>query len=131
MTEKQLDQLRRRLLDLRDELRRGGTMELPKARRDDASVGEDEDEAPLTEMMQVIASNRNKARAGELARIEAALARIEAAPEDFGLCGTCEEEIPLRRLEVVPYVEHCADCQAKRDRPAGAGRRRHLTDYQE
>jgi DnaK suppressor protein len=131
MTEQQLEKLRRRLLELRDELRRGGTMEVPKARRDEAAVGLDEDEAPLTEMLQVIASNRNKARAGELARVEAALKRLEDAPEDFGLCRLCEEEIALRRLEVMPHVEHCADCQAKRDRPVGPGRRRHLTDYQE
>ena len=129
MTPAQLATLRERLTALRDQLRRDGTMELPKARRDEAAVGEDEDEAPLTEMLQVIASNRNKARSGELTRIEAALKRLEDEPDDFGLCRTCEEEIPFRRLEVMPHVEHCADCQAKRDAPVTAGRRRHLTDY--
>lgn len=126
MTETQLAILRRRLLERRDELRRGGSMELPKARRDETTA--DEDEAPLTEMLQVIASDRNKARAGELARIEAALSRLDEAPEDFGLCAACEEEIAFKRLEMMPYVEHCAGCQAKRDRPAMQSRR-HLTDY--
>lgn len=131
MTPKQLEKLEKRLLELRDELRRGGAMEVPKARRDEAAVGLDEDEAPLTEMLQVIASNRNRARAGELARVEAALRRLADEPEDFGLCRTCEEEIPFRRLEVMPHVERCADCQAKRDPQAVVGRRRHLTDYQD
>lgn len=128
MTEQQLARLRQRLLELKAEIIKAGTMEIEPARRDIAEVGADEDEAPLAEMLQVIASNRNKARAGELQKIEAALVRLEENPDDFGLCRMCEDEIAQGRLMAMPYVELCVDCQSKRD-PARGGARRHLTDY--
>ncbi|AKU92933.1 TraR/DksA family transcriptional regulator [Vulgatibacter incomptus] len=113
------------LLALRDELVRGSAASV---RRENPEAGADEDEAPLAEMLQVIASNRNQSKAGELARIDAALKRLEENPDDFGLCVECEDEIAPGRLAAMPFVELCVDCQAKRDSPRG-GARRHLTDY--
>ena len=79
-------------------------------------------------MHQAIASNRNKARTASLRQVEAALARIETDPEDFGLCESCEEPIAPRRLQLMPYALLCVKCQSEREDPAG-GRRRNLTDY--
>lgn len=123
-----LEKHRKALLSLRDEILREADVPLEPTRRDPTKVGADEDEQPLTEMLQVIASNRNRNRATELARIEAALRRIEENPDDFGLCLECEEEIAERRLAAMPYVERCVECQAAGDSPRD-GRRRHLTDY--
>lgn len=123
-----LEAHRKALLSLRDEILREADVPLEPARRDPTKVGSDEDEQPLTEMLQVIASNRNRNRATELARIEAALRRIEENPDEFGLCLECEEEIAERRLAAMPYVERCVDCQAAGDGPRG-GTRRHLTDF--
>lgn len=128
MKRSELEAHRKTLLSLREEILREAAIPIEPARRDPTRVGADEDEQPLTEMLQVIASNRNRNRATELARIEAALRRIEEAPDDFGLCLECEEEIAERRLAAMPYVELCVDCQAKKDSPRG-GTRRHLTDY--
>lgn len=128
MNAKRLDHYRKRLLELKEEILAAGKMEIEPGRRDPSNVGADEDEAPLAEMLQVIASNRNRSRAGELARIDAALTRLERDPDDFGLCVACEEEIAARRLEAMPYVELCVECQAAKDSPRG-GARRHLTDY--
>lgn len=87
-----------------------------------------EDDQPLAEMLQIIASNRNRTRARDLARVEAALRRLDQEPDLFGLCQSCEEEIAPKRLLAMPYVERCVDCQASADDPRGRGRR-HLTDF--
>ena len=44
----------------------------------------------------------------------AALKRLETAPDDFGLCGECDEPIG-KRLQAMPYVELCVDCQQEKD----------------
>lgn len=100
-------------------------------RREDDRVGHekvDDDAAPLAEMEKVIASNRNRERAQRLVAIDAALARLAADPDEFGLCEACDEEIPTRRLELLPWTRRCTACQDSDD-PRGAGSRKHLTDY--
>ena len=95
----------------------------------DPSTKVDEDEAPLTEMSQVIASRRNKERAQQINGIMAALRRIELEPEDYGVCEDCGEDINLRRLEIMPWTQFCVKCQAKNADPVKGARRKHLTDY--
>jgi DnaK suppressor protein len=89
----------------------------------------DEDAQPLAEMNQVIASSRNRNRTEVLARIMAALGRLQSGPDSFGQCTECGEEILPRRLELMPYVELCVECQQARDRPDGPTGRRHLRDF--
>ena len=55
---------------------------------------------------------------GELAQVEAALARIGAG--SFGQCVDCGEPIAASRLAVMPAAECCAACQAQRERHAAA-----------
>ena len=43
-------------------------------------------------------------------QIQAALEMISQGT--FGQCKTCMEEIPLNRLEQIPYATRCAPCQA-------------------
>lgn len=45
----------------------------------------------------------------EVRAIEAARARMENGT--YGICVTCETEIPLARLTVQPAAERCAPCQ--------------------
>jgi DnaK suppressor protein len=120
-------QLRDRLLAIREELIQAGRLDIPPARTD-AVAQPDDDEAPLTEMTQAIASNRNRERAERLEQIREALALIDEDPDDYGMCEVCEEPIPARRLELMPWVTLCVRCQERReaDRP---GSRKHLTDY--
>lgn len=121
--------LRERLEALRDELVAKGRHEIPPARTD-VVAQPDEDEAPLTEMSQSIASNRNRERARRLTQIREALELIAEDPEFFGLCEDCEEPIGERRLELMPWVTLCVACQDKRERDDRLpGSRRKLTDY--
>lgn len=47
--------------------------------------------------------------AQQLARIESALARMEAGR--YGICTGCEGRIPLDRLKADPAIATCADCK--------------------
>ncbi len=129
MTPAQLQRLRVRLEQERDELLAAGDHEIPPARTDDVAAP-DEDEAPLTEMTQSIASNRNRERAERLERIADALRRMAEDPDEFGLCEECEEPISQRRLELMPWVRLCIDCQSRHERDGHVpGSRRNLTDF--
>ena len=128
MKASELTEWKKRLLGLRTEILAEGDVAIEPVRKDVARVGSDEDEQPLLEMTQVIASKRNQDRTLVLARINLALTRIENEPDMFGLCQECEEPIG-KRLEAVPYVELCIECQQASDGPRKAGRRRHLLDF--
>ena len=128
MTAADRDRLREKLLALKTEILNEGDVAIEPVRKD-ATVLADEDEQPLAEMQQVIASKRNRARTDALAKVLAALKRLDETPDDFGLCSDCGDPIG-RRLEAMPYVELCLECQAEKDgAPAKGQRRRHLTDF--
>ena len=124
-----LQRYRDRLLTLRAEIVSEGDVPLEPTRQDPTAVGGDEDEQPLAEMSQSIASSRNRARSDVLARVAAALARIDDDPDSFGLCTECDEPIAPKRLELMPYVELCVECQQSQDGPRDKGPRRHLRDF--
>jgi DnaK suppressor protein len=123
-----LERLRKRLLELRTEILDDGDVPIEPARTDPTAVGGEDEAQALAEMNQVIASKRNRERTTALARVQAALKRLDEAPGDFGLCVECGDPIG-KRLEVMPYVELCVECQHARDgSPKGPGRR-HLRDF--
>jgi DnaK suppressor protein len=129
MTPAARERHRKRLLEMKAEILAGGDVAIEPGRQDATAVGSDDDAQPLTEMSQAIASSRNRNRSAVLARVGAALARLEADPEMFGLCTECEEEIPAKRLELMPYVELCVECQQANDGKRPTGGRRHLRDF--
>jgi DnaK suppressor protein len=49
-----------------------------------------------------------------LAEIDAALKRIEDGT--YGICTNRGEQIPVERLEALPYATLCIDCQRERER---------------
>jgi RNA polymerase-binding transcription factor len=129
MTPKQRTALQRSLGQLRAALVAAGPAKIEPNRTDAATSGvADEDAQALSEMLQVLASQRNRGQAELVARIDEALRKLEATPEDFGLCEDCEEEIDPRRLAVMPYATRCPACQARTE-PRLGGTRRKLTDY--
>lgn len=126
---KDLAKFHAKLTELRQETAGLGTASVKADKTGLAHEILDEDAQPLSEMGQVIASNRNRNRAASLARIDAALARLQNHPDEYGLCQECEAEIPAGRLELLPFAEFCAKCQALKDEVSKPTRRRHLTDY--
>lgn len=59
---------------------------------------------------QEMALAQNRRREAELARIEAALARLAAG--DYGHCVLCDEPIAAKRLASDPSIATCVDCAA-------------------
>ncbi|MDX2022020.1 MAG: TraR/DksA C4-type zinc finger protein [Deltaproteobacteria bacterium] len=118
-----IERLRADLHKLRDALLAEGDLPI-----EPATDKTDDDEAPLAEMNQVIASKRNAERAATLKRIAAALTRLENDPDDFGNCVECGDPIG-KRLLALPYVDLCLQCQEEQDGSPKAGRRRHLMDF--
>jgi DnaK suppressor protein len=121
--------LEQALTALRDELLAAGPAKIEPNRSDPATVGtSDEDAQALSEMLQTLASQRNKQSKERLARIQRSLRKLAESPDDYGLCESCEEEIPEKRLLAMPDAPLCAECQAKED-PKRGGSRKSLTDY--
>lgn len=60
---------------------------------------------------QAMAVAGQERRKTELARIEAALRRLDEG--DYGYCVACGEEIAERRLEVDPMATTCIACAAR------------------
>ncbi len=129
MTPAQRKNFQKQLLELHQELSGKGPVRVEPNRTSDAEVGGDEDEQPLNEMLQAIASSRNRNLAVLLARVEKALRKLRDEPDEFGVCEQCGEDILLGRLKAMPHAELCTDCQSGHDSPKGSPTRKKLTDY--
>ena len=86
-----------------------GTVEL-----DQTSVGRLSRMDAIQQQAMALATERR--RAGSLARIEAALRRIESG--EFGWCGECGEPIAPRRLALDPATPSCVTCASAQARRA-------------
>jgi len=129
MDPKSLRRWRSLLTTRRAELVAAGSAKIEPNRRDATTSGvADEDEQALSEMLQTLASTRNRESAQLLAAMDRALRKIELEPDDFGACEDCEEDIPARRLEVMPWAAFCTGCQAKQDPQRNVARKK-ITDY--
>ena len=104
-----LDELRARLIALREELREveeTGKAAADTVELDQGRVGRISRMDALQAQAMSIESNRR--RAAQLKRIDAALARMER--DEYGDCARCGEEIAPKRLDSDPTVLQCIDC---------------------
>lgn len=60
---------------------------------------------------QAMAQAQERQRAEEAVRIERALTRI--AKDEYGYCLDCDEEIPIKRLQVDPAAALCVRCAGR------------------
>lgn len=120
--------MRGTLLDLRARLIAEGDAVVRVEMDGPVPSAADEDEAPYREMGQAIASARNRDRARQIAQIEDALRRLADDPEAFGECESCNEPIPPRRLELMPFARLCASCQGIAE-TKGRSTRKRVTDF--
>ncbi len=74
----------------------------------------EEDQAQLSHD-EFISLRLNSLDYVQLRMIEEALDRIEAG--DYGICLGCEEPIPAKRLQAVPWAKYCVTCQQELSNP--------------
>jgi RNA polymerase-binding protein DksA len=72
-----------------------------------------DDQAPLLHE-QFVALRQRGMNLRKLNLIDAALERLDHG--DFGECQECGQDIPLRRLNVIPWAAHCVACQERVER---------------
>jgi DnaK suppressor protein len=69
-----------------------------------------EDQVPLLHEQFVAVSTTSRNRK-KLALIQSALNRH--ARGEFGICEGCEGEIPIKRLQAIPWASYCVPCQER------------------
>lgn len=68
----------------------------------------EEDQAQITHD-EFVSLHKNSIDYGQLRMIEEALDRLESG--DYGICLSCEEPIPAKRLNAIPWARLCVPCQ--------------------
>jgi DnaK suppressor protein len=106
--------LRQILVKRRDALRKAlaGDLSLLKELR--AETSGDMVDAALDSVQDEISSQLAEVESRELARIEYALERMRNG--HFGTCEGCGTNIPMARLNALPYATACITCQREAER---------------
>lgn len=107
------------LIRRRDALRKAlaGDLSLLKELRAQASG--DVVDAALDSVQDEISSQLAEVESRELARIEIALERMRDG--QYGICDGCSTNIPMARLNALPYATLCIKCQREAEREGMGG----------
>ena len=68
----------------------------------------EEDQAQLSHD-EFVSLRLNSLDYGQLRMVEEALDRVQSG--DFGVCLACEQPIPPKRLQALPWARYCVPCQ--------------------
>ena len=106
------------LIKRRDALRKAlaGDLSLLKELR--AQTSGDVVDAALDSVQDEISSQLAQVESRELAQIETALQRMREG--QYGSCETCENPIPMARLNALPYATMCIKCQREAENDGGS-----------
>lgn len=103
---KEIEQLQEILLAKRDEL----NSRIEQRRQEILMEQEPEDEAGIavrnSSAGMAIANIERELRT--MGEIDLSLRRMETG--EYGVCGVCGEEIPLARLNAIPWTRRCVGC---------------------
>jgi len=111
MDEKTLDKFKRLLQEQRNKLT-GSYEKLKSASSEEfgGDVPDINDEASRTANRRILLEIGNR-NFEILNQVDEALERISSGT--YGICEECEEPIPEKRLELLPYALHCVECKEK------------------
>jgi DnaK suppressor protein len=110
--------LRSVLIKRRDALRKAlaGDLSLLKELREQSSG--DVVDAALDSAQDEISSQLAEVESRELAHIENALEQMREGR--YGVCEGCDTNIPLARLQALPYATTCIQCQREAEKTGGS-----------
>jgi DnaK suppressor protein len=106
--------MRQVLVKRRDALRKALAGDLSLLGELKAQASGDVVDAALDSVQDEISSQLAEVESRELARIEYALERMRGG--HFGVCEGCETNIPMARLNALPYATCCIKCQREAER---------------
>lgn len=114
-----IQQLRQILITRRDALRKAlaGDLSLLKQLRQQTSG--DMVDAALDAAHDELSSQLAEVESRELANIEVALERMREG--HYGACESCDCQIPMARLQALPYATLCINCQREAERSGASG----------
>ncbi|MCP5339511.1 MAG: TraR/DksA C4-type zinc finger protein [Steroidobacteraceae bacterium] len=104
----ELETIRKRLLARREELASRAAATDADLRHEHEPLSADFSEQVVQRENEDVLRGLGDAARGELARINRALARIDAG--NYLSCAVCGVEIDPRRLQAVPYTDRCTHC---------------------
>ncbi len=108
---KKYDQIRRKLIDRRDEIKgRLDKVDQDILHTNGAPNPDSGEQAVERENDDVLEALGGLARS-ELEKINTALARIER--NEYGNCTLCKKAISTERLKAIPYADRCINCADK------------------
>lgn len=114
MKSTQIRQFKNRLESQRDEAFRLLHRLGDESRSIESDIPQDSGDQSINTVSKEFLFQQGSQRRGMVRRIEAALARIEQGT--FGVCAECCGEIPIRRLEALPWTNLCLHCQEQREK---------------
>ena len=115
--------LHKSLMARRDELRKrlgGGLKDLSNSHKGDAT-GDSADLA-FDSSGEEVASQLAELESRELVQIERALVKLKQGT--YGLCEGCSKKIPVARLNALPFITTCIECQREMEVYGSWGGRR-------
>lgn len=123
MNKEKLEQFKENLLKLKVDITRMlETRDKPMDLRDSFDHADITTNMMEKMMSSLVSSNYEK----NLERIDAALERIQEG--EFAKCLVCTTEIPLPRLETLPFTLYCINCQKEIERKRELIRQQTMTE---
>lgn len=104
-----IQNMRQVLVRRREALRKALAGDLSMLKELGEQTGGDEVDAALDAAHNEISSQLAEVESRELSHIDNALERMRNG--QFGACEGCANNIPLARLQALPYATYCIECQ--------------------
>ena len=116
--EVKFETVRRKLIGIRQSLLSESKAEIDQILNQEDKYNGASDDGDLADisfrdLMQAATLTRHQA---QLRAVEEALLRIEDGV--YGICEDCGEEIPIDRLNAMPFALRCVDCQERHESTA-------------
>ena len=106
--DKQSTMYRRMLLGMKDEALAGLGAKAQVLTKTERICEEDQAQYSLEEAVSL---RLNGLEYSQLQQIQEALDRLQLG--DFGICFGCDEPIPAKRLQALPWARYCVPCQER------------------
>jgi DnaK suppressor protein len=111
--------LHKALVARREELRRRLGGELSSLLTKSADTGDAADQA-FDSGNEEVNSQLAELESRELGQVERSLMRLKQGT--YGVCEGCQKKIPVARLNALPFITTCIQCQQEMERYGGGGR---------